>query len=298
MPSRAVLGTVFILSLIIASALDLDLDLASPPLNDDYFIQDTELLLDPAEQFSLTQPSSLDDQAKLPEGSNLYSEDVSGFTTLPLDPTVSSSDPPGSLFDQPTSLFDVSTSPEDSGFYLSDTSESLFEDDVNTQNDKGDLNSLFDDTVLSDGFELADCSMSESPPAIGRKSRIRRLDGSGTCENPSTTPPTAVDEPSGSVSEKPVDLQDLMRLLSSPLFMEMSRRSKKDKDNNQYCFLYTDGNLPWGVCSSGKPDDQRKVIRQLDISGFGSFDAYELDHCTLGTSAHRRKFSNSTNGNF
>lgn len=282
MPSRLVLGTIFILSVIVASALEFVSDLASSPLSDDSLIQDTKLLLDPAEQLSLTQPSALLAQARLPEDSNIYSEDVSGLTTQPLDPTGSSSDPPGSLFDVPTL-------PDGSGSYLSDASDSLFEDDVNTQNDKVDLNSLLDDTLLGDSFEVADCSSSESLPAISRKSRVRRLDGSGACVNPSPTPPTAVDEPSGSVSDKPVDLRDLMRLLDSPIFMEMSRQSKKDKDNNQYCFLYTDGNLPWGVCSSGRPDDQRKVIGQLDISGFGSFDAYELDHCTLGTSSHRRE---------
>ena len=300
MPSRLVVGRIFILSVIVASALEFVSDLASSPLSDDSLIQDTKLLLDPAEQLSHTQPSALLAQGRLPEGSNIYSEDVSGLTTLPLDPTgLSSSDPPGSLFDQPTSLFDVTTLPDGSGSYLSDASDSLFEDDVHTQNDKVDLNSLLDDTLLSDSFEVADCSRSESLPAMGRKSRVRRLDGSGTCVNPSTTPPTAVDEPSGSVSDKPVDLRDLLRLLDSPIFMEMSRQSKKDKDNNQYCFLYTDGNLPWGVCSSGRPDDQRKVIGQLDISGFGSFDAYELDHCTLGTSSHKKeKFQHTANANF
>ena len=189
--------------------------------------------------------------------------------------------------DSPTSLFDLASSPEDSISYLNDGSESLFADDDThgTTTTELDLQSLSDDPLLDGSVAAADCSTSEILPAIGKKSRVKRLDDPGTCNNPDTTPRTGVNRPSGGRGgggdfENP-KVGELMKLLNDPNFLSMIIRSRVNPDWNQYCFLFTDGLLPWGVCSSGKPEDKQMLSLSMNVLG-RDFDVYNLDHCTLG----------------
>lgn len=286
MRPRLLLSTVSILSVVIVSALDLDSDLTSPSATTDSLLQDTGLPLDQGEELSVTQPTSLFDQAKLSEGSEVDPVEASGLTSLPLDPNESSNDPPDSFLNQPTSLFDVTTLPEGSESNLNDGSASLFGANVNGENDKVNLSSLSDHTLFDDTFEMAECETSKSLPVIGKKSRLRRLDDSRSCKIPTTTPPTGVDPPLGGADDEPVKILDLMTRLNDPYFLMKYTAARQNRDHNSYCYLFTEGILPWGVCSSGNPEDQLTINDQLHVVTIGFFNAYDLDHCTLGTFSH------------
>ena len=136
---------------------------------------------------------SLFDQAKLFEGSEQYPSDVFGLTSLPLDPNELSYDPVGSFLNPPTSSLDVSTLVGDSELYLDDGFDSLFEPDLNRKNDEVNLSLLSDDTLFDDPFELGYCAISESLPVTGKKSRLRRLDDSESCKDPTATPSSGVE---------------------------------------------------------------------------------------------------------
>lgn len=279
MRSLLVLHTIYTSLVIIVSAVELDSDLTLASATD-FVPRDTGLPLDQGDELSVTQPMSLFDQAKLSEGSQFDTSDASGLTSLPLDPNEFAYNPVDSFLNQPTSLLDVSTLSGGSELYPDDEFDSLF------GTDEPNLTSLPDHTIFDNSFELADCASSDSLPVMGPKSRLRRLDDSGSCKNPNTTPPSGTETPPGGADDETVNIPDMLTLLRDPYFVRRFAAARKNRNHNSYCYLFTEGILPWGVCSSGNPEDERSLPERLHIITVGIFDAYDLDHCTLGKSSH------------
>lgn len=137
----------------------------------------------------------------------------------------------------------------------------------------GDMESsnLFssDDDGIGRSFELADCSSSELVPAI-RKSRIRRRDGSTTCENQDSTPPTASNPPFDAAQDPWGGLQGLNRQ-----FTEF----RQEEDQNSACGLMTLTLLPWGACHSGSGTSPAGFVT---IGGMTVVSVF-LPQCSPGT---------------
>lgn len=292
MRSHLVLGTILSFSsIIIVSASDLDSDLSLAFPGTTSVSQDIWLPWNQADELSATQPTSLFDQAKLSEGSEFYPPDATGFTSLPLDPNELLHDPAGSSLNQPLPFLDETALSGGSESYLDNGFDSLFESDVNSKTDEADLGALSDHILFDNSFELADCATLDSLPAIGQKSRLRRLDDSGSCKNPTTTPPSGADTLPGGADDENVQLPDIMKLLNNPYFLRKFGAARRNQDHNSFCYLFSEGILPWGVCSSGKPEDQRRIGGRLHLVTVGFFDAYELSHCTLSTFSHPNIYS-------
>ncbi len=255
----------------------------------------TELSLDRAIPSSSQQASALDHT-----GSSFaldgFLGDFESSSTVD-QPEWSSSNQQVSHFDQIASsthldeemLFsDVELSPantpESIDWYIDTTSIST----TSSEND-GVIFSPYssDDVVFDDSFEIADCSATENLlPAMGigkGKSRVRRLDDSRSCKDPNTTSPPTAGDTTGSGEERSKEEEILMNLLNDPAFLELLAGAQKNTDHNFYCYLYTNGLLPWGVCSSGNPADQTLSPVPLDIAWWGSFGIWRLNRCTLGT---------------
>lgn len=58
--------------------------------------------------------------------------------------------------------------------------------------------------------------------------------------------------------------------------------ARSNDDHNTFCYLYTQGRLPYGTCSSGRPEDERKTGAQMQIQDWPAVDVYALTHCTNG----------------
>lgn len=194
------------------------------------------------------------------------------LSTIALDSTWSSDD---DLFqnsgtplplDQTGPPLALTTLPENT--YFPDPLEDLFQD-TNSNNIP-----LFDDASF-DNFELAGCSASEYLPAIG-KSRFRRRDDPKSCAN-TMTPPAAADTlPGGASDTIPGSTSDR----NSPPRSGALARALTVEDKNSFCATYTQGELPWGLCSSGIVTDVLYINSM--IFGGESFPVCWVNHCTLG----------------
>ena len=173
----------------------------------------------------------------------------------------------------------------------SDALGNLFED-VNSPNDFpliGDsedeqtLSSLpsftGDDFMLSDelSFEpLTDCSTSVTIPAASR-SRVRRLDSPGACNNPAKAA-----DPSFSGNSPAIDDADLMDLQSTFFDRDTVQVLNKGNPNlNLNCHFTTLGILSWGVCPSPDPQNMQVSDEEPLPSTWGTFEVWHLDYCTL-----------------
>lgn len=283
MRSGLVLGMLLNITCIVMSALELDSDLTSAFSAADSIPQDIGLPLDQADPISVTQPTSFLDQIQLSEDSELFPPEKSGLMSPAFGANELSYGTGDSFLSQPTSLLDESALSGVPESYIDDGSSSLFEDDVNSTSDEANLGSVSDHTLFDDSFELADCAMSDPLASKGKKSRHRRLENSGSCKSPTTTPPSSAEPPGGEGDDETFQLPNMRTLLNDPYFLMRFSAARENDDHNSYCYLFTEGILPWGVCSSGKPEDQRSISGKLHVTTVGFFDAYELDHCTLGT---------------
>lgn len=150
-------------------------------------------------------------------------------------------------------------------------------------------------------FQLVDCSSSESLPAFDSpltfdtldtppnfaitKNRLRKREGVGQeCVNPATTPPTGSRSPrrgppSGS------DLEDKFRqLLEDPEMLNRATTFAIENPNyNSACLVMTDGRLPWGVCSSGRVEEQERVRETFLTAAARGLARWRLSRATLGT---------------
>lgn len=217
---------------------------------------------------------------------------------LPLDQTELLS------FNQLASLFDEARSSEDSNFSVPSSFESLFQDTSNNDNlfsvndDEFLLSSLPNDgngngnSAVFDGnpLEIAICPSSSSstledfPAAIGKKSRFRRRDGfNGICKTSNEVTTGSFSSSSGGRDGKLPDLTVPKTLFTSPGAVLLLTADMTDNQKNRYCHWFTEGLLPYGVCSSGEIADERMSITDaLTLPPFGQFAIWTLTHGTLG----------------
>lgn len=241
--SRFLFSTILALSIIITAAIS-DLD-STWSLEDDSLFTNAELpSMNPA-------PFSLD-QSLIPLDSNA--------------PLFSSSQ----TFEDPVSLTDNGIDTSDAFPWNIDSG--IISPSSGTASNNNEFN-FFDE---NDSFQLADCSTSGSPPPAFnvRKSRLRRRGGGGeTCTN-SQSPPS-------SSSPGSFSLDQLKEFLENPAMLNLAT-AKKDPYQNNHCFILTDGRLPWGVCSSGQPNGQRRTINNVELAGL-PLTTWSLSGASLGT---------------
>lgn len=184
---------------------------------------------------------------------------------------------PDDFLDSSTSN-NVDTSDADIWDIHSDIPTFIEPDDDNNNNSPPNFSSA------EDFFQLADCSTSESLEMIFGKSKIRREnDDSSKCTNPAIIPtiPHLNSQPTP-LSED--DLKQLGELLSNPEMLPMAVRARENPESNVACFVLTGGLYPWGVCSSGREEDQTQWPGRLMVDGWIRLNLWQLNQCTLGTS--------------
>lgn len=285
MRSRLVLSTILNFSLLIVSSSDPDPELLLDFSATNSFPQDPGLLWNQADELSNTQPTSLFDQAELSEGSEFYISDAPGLTSLSMNSDGLSHDLVNSFLGQSPPLLDVSISTGGSESHLDDTFDYLFDSDMKSKTYETDLVPLSDQPLFDDSFKLADCATLVPMALMGQKSRLKRLDDPESCKTPTTTPPTGAETLPGGGDDETVELPGIMTLLNNPYFLRRFGAARRNRDHNSYCYLFSEGILPWGVCSSGSPNDQRTISERLHLTTIGFFVAQELNHCTLGMSS-------------
>lgn len=222
------------------------------------------------------------------------SEDLSD-SDLPLNEAPFSSYPALSTSDQSASIFEPTQLGGESDTSDENTFDSLFsntDNSIHTSSASGIGYNGFD-LISSDGppisdvsLDFPDCSTSMPFPATA-KSRVRRLKTPESCENPTSgadVPPLGPG--AGSLDEEKLDpekLDQLGQLLQDPETSELLNRATSNPDNNPYCYLLTNGLLPWGVCSSEERDETIPGNDAVVWPGFGRFRLHRLTQCTLGT---------------
>lgn len=200
------------------------------------------------------------------------------------------SDPTWFLNEDPSLDTDLSLSPEflssalpldlDFGTGLTTPSADPYSIDISS-NDDLLWDTDFDSSNLLnyDGpLLVADaCSSSESFPIIA-KSRLRRAEVPNSCSNNGINS-GASNGNSGTSNE--INLP--IKLFSPDGFDELNNLiGQTDQAENSQCFLYTQGLLPAGVCSSGQLQDQA-AIDGISIRGI-QFISLTLRHVTPCTS--------------
>jgi hypothetical protein len=242
------------------------------------------LTSDVALPFNNDALASLVDQNGLFPDPEIFPTDLFGVSELPWDPTMAFV-PPDSRLDQIASPFNEWYTPEGPEPYLTDSFESenwVTNSIIPTwsENDVLSVSSSFEDDTFGKPFQLVDCSTSEYIGAIGKKSRVRRFDNPGLCKNPTSTPPTDVpDANNGEKNPRPSDLglENIGGMLES--FVE----GITDVKPNEACRLYTQGLLPWGVCSSGRKEDETlQASQSIQSSIFSAYEIFELQNCKPG----------------
>lgn len=157
----------------------------------------------------------------------------------------------------------------------------------NNNNNVDDESNFFDDDDHS--FQLADCMTSESLLSAFdiSKSRLRkRGGGSQKCLNlPAITPPTNSQASQSSLDSVP-GLQDFLEraLLGEKLSKEDDTTLLQDPNQNSFCALVTEGQLPWGVCASDRPNEKLQLRDRFNLRlAKESFIMWQLFGATLGT---------------
>lgn len=151
----------------------------------------------------------------------------------------------------------------------SDTSEMLFSSE-NANDDPSILSSPFDDPPLADSSQQAGCLTStDSFFNVFDKSRARRRDDLGLCRN--------------AVKVTWPDLPGLRELRTKPNAQLRINQAVGNPTFNGLCYLYSLGEAPYGICSSGDPKDVKpSVDGSLEIWTYGNFFTYEVTHGSLG----------------
>lgn len=150
-----------------------------------------------------------------------------------------------------SSLFDQVVLPETTEL---DASAVDFWDD--NDDDIFSLNPSLNVAPSEDSFQLADCSSENlSAPRI---SRVRRGAEPSFCNN-GPSPAAGGGQP-GSADEGMIDLQSLLRSpdIEEALKVHFGTTEKR----NAFCYWYSAGKLPWGVCSSG---DNRDITPSTSV---------------------------------
>ncbi len=242
---------------------------------DDLLLQDSKLSLDQWDQ-SFNQPAMALDQTGLS-----FSEPA-----LPLDQIELLFNEPALALDQTGSLFDPVTSPVEYGFYSADSSVSLEDSEPLADDTSGHLSweddifgSLPDNELLT---ELAGCPVSEYLPGLGN-SRIRRRDDSHMCPAQLTLPPTDTDSGIEPQLEENVRRRDLFwyNFLVINFIGIQSLSLQATPDENNFCHMYSEGLLRFGVCSSERLKSDITETGDLSIPGLGRFNHYQVRHCRL-----------------
>lgn len=136
-------------------------------------------------------------------------------------------------------LFDQVTLPQDaSTVNFGDETDNLFSS-----------NPFLNVAPLEDSFQMADCSTEDL--SVSGISRVRRDAGPRFCNSPS---PATAAQP-GLPEEGKTDMIDLQSLLRSGDVENNLKIHMDSERRNAFCYWYTQGRLPWGVCSTGKPAD-------------------------------------------
>lgn len=134
--------------------------------------------------------------------------------------------------------------------------------------------------LFSSVNDLADCSAAPAVfPTIG-KSRVKRVDGSPkACTNPTTATDQAPQDPTADdILANPGFQREFKQLL------ELAGQGlEEEHERNSVCFVATEGTFPWGVCSSGDPDD----VSPMSWT-WVNMDLWVLFHATIGTSDRTR----------
>lgn len=137
-----------------------------------------------------------------------------------------------------------------------------------------------DDDPFFDDFHFttaADCSSSDTPPLMSKtKSRIRqrrRQDTLPVCAAPLSGDSDTLEGDESSLPKLPTSLGTLE-------FLEEGLSNSHEQNPN--CPAYSNGILPFGVCSSWDPTDRSpSTIQPLPID-WGQFAVWDVYHCNLG----------------
>lgn len=209
---------------------------------------------------------------------------------------------------QPASLFDLAKASDDSdfgfGIGLPDVSDySLFQDVNSNIIADGEFIPhspiLVDNALLGDDpFTLADCSTSDNLPVIDKRLRARRRDDHpGSCKAVTDAANTPSSDGDGDPSNDLPDTSLINEVLTDPELALKWAAAKNNENHNSNCYFFTDGYLPWGVCSSGNAADMSmSMTSAITIGNLGEFGLWTLNHCTLGT--FDRKPTCNVNFNF
>ena len=150
----------------------------------------------------------------------------------------------------------------------SDTPEMLFSSE-NANDDPSILGSPFDDPPLADSPQQAGCTTSIESFSVFDRSRARRRDDLGLCRN--------------AVKVTWPDLPGLRELRTKPNAQLRINQAVGNPTFNGLCYLYSLGEAPYGICSSGDPKDvQPSIEGSLEIWTYGNFFTYEVTHGSLG----------------
>lgn len=251
-------------------------------------------------RFSPDDDTALLFNPELPSMANLpasFAFDQSSFT-----PSDDSSAP--TLFDSAQMWGDAMFSTNDNDL---DSSEAFLWNDMDggiissSESDNTNESNFFDIDDDESPFQLVDCSTSESLPAVDipfafddlsipaafdiAKIRLRRRDyGGEKCTNPDTTP--SMDSPSSSLSSSDSRNSRKLNLLGELLgSVEMLTKATAIENPNQNaaCYIISDGRLPWGVCSSGRVEEQKRLAETFLSAGARGLAQWRLSRGTLGT---------------
>lgn len=207
-----------------------------------------------------------------PAKSDLIFDDLPlSDTELPLNDDALAFNPQALPLTDDTLAFNQQASPVDLTSSPQEGSDSLFGDTGNI-----DLFSTEYDGVWETS-QLAGCTSSELLPAIG-KSRLRRRDGTGACENLDTTAPTDA----GAAA-----YDDFLRNLEETTNRKALGTNNLDLSIN--CAVISGGQLPWEICSSGDHMDRiRSGWIDINPNWLSAVLMHDLNHCTLGMYCPKR----------
>lgn len=143
---------------------------------------------------------------------------------------------------------------------------------------------LFDTIAgLPSDISLADCAASESDLSFVGKSRRKRDSCKDPIDQAPSLPPLSlpfadsIPDLGGSFDET----LEILRTQNPPLY-RLLLQSRQNRQHNMFCFLWSSGVLPFGVCSSGNPLDVKPSnIFLTDPSGI-NLPLVNLDYCSPG----------------
>jgi hypothetical protein len=245
-------GLVFVTIFVLPTVRSATLDFASLWIRDTLFspLDQTESVFDT--DIPWTEASAFDPLVEIP--APIWDELAS-----PLDQTAS-------LFDPEVDITNAIISDD-----LASSSDLIpwFSDPVNLPGDsEPDLTDPSFSPLMDNPLEIADCSASQEFPVISKKNRVRRQSGAQFCPSPATSEMEELHPP---------DLLMETFKKNRPAWAPVMR-ALKDRWQNPFCYLYTAGQLPYGVCASSS-HEYEWVLTINDMH----FLADMVFPCTIGT---------------